>query len=89
MLPERAINPEATVMAPYHPGAIELYKEIGRWSEVVEAANKKRLAHVEKVNKRWAACVEEALERIARTGKKVETVKEWREIVEKEIGLLP
>ncbi len=47
-----------------------------------------RTFHLEKVNKRWAAFAEEAQDRIAKTGKRVDLAKEWREIVEKEIGLV-
>ena len=88
MKPERAIVPEATVMAPFHPGAIKFFKEVGLWKEAHERANQKKLAHLEKVNRRWAAFAEEAQDRIAKTGKKVDLGKEWREIVEKEVGLV-
>jgi hypothetical protein len=88
MKPERII-PEMTVMGPFHPGAIKFFKEIGVWKEVHETANKKRLAQMEKANKRWLAYLEESHDRMAKTGKKVDPLKEWPEIVEKEIGLLP
>lgn len=87
MKPERAIVPEATVMAPYHPGAIKFFKEIGLWKEAHERANQKKLAHLEKVNKRWAVFAEDAQDRIAKTRKTPDLAREWREIVEKEVGL--
>ena len=83
------IRPEAMVMAPFHPGSIKLFKEIGMWTEAHEAVQKKILDHLEKVNKRWAAYVEDAPERIEKTKKPVNVEKEWREIVEKEVGLSP
>ena len=86
---DRAITPESTIMAPYHPGAIKFFKEIGVWKAAHEAANSKRLAHLEKVNKRWTVFVEESEEKMAKTKKKVDPAKEWKEIVEKEIGVLP
>ena len=86
---ERAIIPEATIMAPFHPGAIRFFKEIGVWKRAHEEANKKRLVHLEKIEKRWEAFVEEAEERMRKTGKKVDPTKEWPMIVEKEIGVLP
>ena len=86
---DRAITPESTIMAPYHPGAVKFFKEIGVWTAAHEAANSKRLAHLEKLNKRWAVFVEESEEKMAKTGKKVDPAKEWPAIVEKEIGLLP
>lgn len=89
MKPERAIIPEITSMAPFHPGAVKFYKEIGRWNAALEEAQKKKLAHLDKVNKRWAAFAEEAQDRIAKTGKKVDLNKEWRDILDKEIGLTP
>jgi len=83
------IRPEAMVMAPFHPGSIKLFKEIGLWTEAHEAAQKKILDHLEKVNNRWAAYVEDAQERMEKTKKPVNVEKEWREIVEKEVGLSP
>ena len=76
-------------MAPFHDGAVKFFKEIGVWKEAHEAAQKKQLAHLEKVNKRWETFVEEAQDRMAKTQKKVDLATEWREIVEKEIGLSP
>jgi uncharacterized protein len=89
MRPERAIIPVTTILAPYHPGAVKFFKEVGVWNEDLEAANKKRLIQMEKATKRWLVFTAEAQERMAKTGKKVDLVKEWREIVEKEVGLLP
>jgi hypothetical protein len=87
MKPERAIIPEITVMAPFHPGAVKFYKEIGRWNAALEEAQNKKLAHLEKVQKRWDAFVDEAEEKISKTKKKVDIGKEWREVLEKEVGL--
>jgi hypothetical protein len=89
MKPERAIIPEITSMAPFHPGAIKFYKSIGKWNAALEDAQKKKLAHLDKVNKRWAVFVEDAQDRIAKTGKKVDLNKEWRDILDKEVGLTP
>lgn len=89
LLPDRAIIPEATIMAPFHNGAVKFFKEIGMWKEAHETANKKRLAHLEKLNKRWLVYLEDAHERMLKTEKKVNPEKEWWAIVEKEIGLLP
>lgn len=50
--------------------------------------NQKKLAHLEKVNKRWTAFAEDAQDRMAKTGKKVDLAKEWRDLVEKEVGLV-
>jgi hypothetical protein len=86
---ERAIIPEVVIMAPYHNGAIKFFKEIKVWTEAHEAANKRRLEHLEKINKRWEAFMEEAEEMMKKTGKKVDPTKEWPLIVEKEIGMLP
>jgi TRAP-type uncharacterized transport system substrate-binding protein len=86
---ERAIVPEAVVMAPYHSGAIKFFKEIKVWTAAHEEANNKQLAHLEKVNKRWAAFTEEAEEKMAKTKKKVDPTIEWPLIVEKEVGMLP
>jgi hypothetical protein len=86
---KRGITPEATNLAPFHPGARKYFKEIGVWSKELEDANNKRLAHLEKVNKRWEAFMEEATERIAKTKEKIDISKEWMKIVEKEIGVLP
>jgi len=88
MRPEKII-PEMTALGPFHPGAIKFLKEIGIWKEAHEIANKKRLVQMEKVNKRWLAYLDEAHEKMAKTGKKVDPVMEWRLIVEQEIGLLP
>lgn len=88
MKPDRAVRPEATIMAPFHPGAVKFFKEVGLWKEAHEAAQKKRLAQQAKVESRWVTYVDEANEKMLKTGKQV-TPKEWREIVEKEIGLLP
>jgi uncharacterized protein len=88
MKSDRAIVPEATVMGPFHPGAVRFFKEVGLWKEAHERANQKKLAHLEKLNRRWATFTEEAQDRIAKTGKKVDLVAEWREIVEKELGLV-
>lgn len=85
---ERGISREATIMAPYHPGAIKFFKEIGVWKEAYETANKKRVEHMDKVKKRWSVFVKDAQER-TKTGKKVDLPNEWREIIEKEIGLKP
>jgi hypothetical protein len=41
------------------------------------------------LGKRWLTYLDEAHEKMAKTGKKVEPAKEWRLIVEQEIGLLP
>jgi TRAP transporter TAXI family solute receptor len=87
MKPERAIIPEITVMAPFHPGAVKFYKEIGRWNKDLEEVQSKKLAHVQKVQKRWDEFVEEAQARIAKTNKKIDVSKEWREVVEKDVGL--
>jgi TRAP transporter TAXI family solute receptor len=89
MRPDLAVYPEVTIMAPFHPGAVKFFKEIGMWTTEMEAANNKQLAHLEKVNKRWEAFVSEAEERMKKTGKKVDPIKEWPAIVEKEIGLAP
>jgi uncharacterized protein len=89
MKAERAVIPEITVMAPFHPGAIKFYKEIGRWNKDLEEAQKNKSAHIEKVNKRWATFAEDAQSRMAKTQKKVDLATEWREIVEKEMGLSP
>lgn len=88
MKTERGVVPESTVMAPFHPGAIRLFKELGLWKAQHEAANAKKLAHLDRIGKRWTAFTEEAQDRMAKTGKKVDLAKEWREIVEKEVGLL-
>jgi TRAP transporter TAXI family solute receptor len=88
MKPERGVVPEAAVMAPFHPGSIRLFKELGLWKDAHEAANAKKLAHLEKVQKRWAAFTEDAQDRMAKTKKKIDLAKEWREIVEKEVGLV-
>ena len=88
MRPERII-PEASIMAPFHPGAIKLFKEIGVWTDAHEKKNNQRLAHLEKVNKRWETYTEEAPERLKKTRKKINVRDEWQKIVEKEIGLLP
>jgi TRAP transporter TAXI family solute receptor len=88
MVPERII-PEASIMAPFHPGAVKFFKEIGVWTDKHEMRNQQRLAHLEKVNTRWEAYVEEARERLAKTRKKINVRKEWEKIVETEIGLLP
>ena len=87
MKPERAIAPDVTKMAPFHPGAVKFFKEIGRWNKDLEVAQKKKLAHLDKVNKRWAIFTEEAQDRIAKTRKKVDLNKEWLDILDKEIGL--
>ncbi len=89
MRPERAIIPEIATMAPFHAGAVKFYKEIGRWNPALEEAQNKKLAHLEKVNKRWAAFSEATQEKIAKTGQKVDLPKEWREILDKEVGLNP
>lgn len=89
MKPERAIIPEITSMAPFHPGAIKFFKEIGRWNPAMEDAQKKKLAHLDRVSKRWVTFTEEAQDRIAKTGKKVDLNKEWRDILDKEVGLAP
>jgi TRAP transporter TAXI family solute receptor len=89
MRPERAIIPEITSMAPFHTGAVKFFKSIGKWNAALEDAQKKKLAHLDKVNKRWAAFAEDAQDRIAKTGKKVDLNKEWREILDKEVGLAP
>ena len=81
---DRATMPEITVMAPFHPGAVKFYKEIGKWSPALEEAQNKRIAQSEKVNKRWEVFVQEA-----KTKKKTDIEKEWHDTVEKEIGLLP
>jgi hypothetical protein len=57
------------------------------WKEAHERANQKKLAHLEKVNKRWAVFAEDAQDRIAKTRKTPDLAREWREIVEKEVGL--
>lgn len=89
MRSERAIRPEATIMAPFHPGAVKFFREIGVWKDAHDVAQKTRLAHLDKVNKRWLTFVQEAQDRLAKTQKKIDLTREWREIVEKEIGLLP
>lgn len=89
MRPERAIIPEIMAMAPFHPGAVKFFKEIGRWNAALEEAQNKKLAHLEKVNKRWATFAEETQDKIAKSGKKVDLNKEWRDILDKEIGLNP
>jgi TRAP transporter TAXI family solute receptor len=86
--PERII-PEMTALGPFHPGAIKFLKEIGIWKEAHEIANKKRLVQMEKVDKRWGTFVDEVEEKMAKTKMKVDIAKEWREIVEKEIGMVP
>jgi hypothetical protein len=88
MRPERII-PEMTALGPFHPGAVKFLKEVGIWKEPHEITNKRRLVQLEKVNKRWLAYLEEAHEKMAKTGKKVDPMKEWPIIVEQEIGLLP
>lgn len=67
----------------------KFYKEIGRWNAALEEVQNKKIAHLEKVQKRWDAFAEEAQGKMAKTGKKIDVGKEWRDIVEKEIGLLP
>ena len=37
-----SVSPDAAI--PYHPGAIRYYKEVGLWSDAMEAAQKKHLA---------------------------------------------
>lgn len=88
MRPDRII-PEASIMAPFHPGAIKFFKEIGVWTDDHEKRNNQRLAQLEKLNQRWDVYVEDARERLAKTKKKINVQKEWGEIVEKEIGLMP
>ncbi|MBI2207684.1 MAG: TAXI family TRAP transporter solute-binding subunit [Candidatus Rokubacteria bacterium] len=88
MKTERGIVPDATVMAPFHPGAVRFFKEIGVWKDAHEKANAKKLAHLDRVQKRWATFTEDAQDRMAKTKKKVDLAKEWREIVEKEVGLV-
>jgi TRAP transporter TAXI family solute receptor len=89
MLPERAIRPESTVMAPYHNGAIKYFKEQGWWTEKHEEANNKRLDLEKRVQARWEKFVEEAQEQMAKTGKKIKPEEEWPEIVKNDVGLLP
>jgi TRAP transporter TAXI family solute receptor len=86
--PDRII-PEASIMAPFHPGAIKFFKEIGVWTDAHEKYNNLRLAQLKKVNERWAAYLEEAQERVAKTKKKVDVQAEWTKIVKDEIGLRP
>lgn len=86
--PDRII-PEASIMAPFHPGAIKLFKEIGVWTAEHERRNNLRLTHLAKINKRWDAYVDEARDRLAKKRKKIKVRKEWEEIVKNEIGLLP
>jgi uncharacterized protein len=88
MLPERGIIPEATTMAPYHPGAIKYFKEAKLWTAAHEEAQQKRIAQLDKVNKRWTTYTEDAQDRIT-AGKKVNMEKEWRDILDNEVGLLP
>jgi TRAP transporter TAXI family solute receptor len=88
MEPKRAIRPEATDLSPYHPGAVRLFKEIGVWNEDLEAANQKRISHLERVQKRWDKYVANAQDRMEK-GEKVILKKEWEKIVETELGLLP
>lgn len=88
MTPDR-ILPEASIMAPFHPGAIKLFKEIGVWTDKHENRNRQRLAHLAKVNKRWDTFLDEARKRLAKTRKKINVRKEWEEIVKKEIGFMP
>jgi hypothetical protein len=89
MRTERAVIPQATAMVPFHPGAVKFFKEIGRWNAALEEAQNKKLAHLDKVNKRWETFVEETQDKIAKSGKKVDLNNEWRDIVDKEIGLNP
>ena len=89
MLPKRAIRPEATVMAPFHIGAIKFFKEVGLWTKELDKANKKKLTQLKKVNQLWKKFVEESEEKMAKTKKKINPLKAWPPLVAKEVGLVP
>lgn len=83
------MDPRVVRMAPFHKGAVKFFKEIGAWKPLNEVANNNALAHLEKVKKRWDAFVIECENRMAKTGKKINTKKEWPLIVRKDVALLP
>jgi len=89
MEPKRAIRPEATEMAPFHVGAIKLFKEVGLWTPELDKANKAKLTHLKKVNELWEKFVEESEQTMAKTGKKIDPLKAWPPLVEKKVGLTP
>ena len=86
---ERAITPEATIMAPYHNGAIKYFKEIGVWTPAHEAANNKKLAQLKKLNDAWEAYCDDAQKRMKESGKKIKAIDEWPQIVHDKVGMLP
>jgi len=69
-----------------HP---KFHKEIGRWNAALEEVPNKKIAHLEKVNKHWATFTGDAQDRMVNTGKKVDLAKKWREIIDRDIGLVP
>ncbi len=89
LMPERGIVPEVTLLAPYHNGAVKFFKEVGLWTKAHEDAQKRRLVQDEKVKRFWKEYTEEAQARMVSTGKKIDVAQEWREIVEKKVGMIP
>lgn len=89
MMPKRAIRPEATVMAPFHMGAIKFFKEVGLWTKELDKANNKKLTQLKKVNQLWNKFVEESEAKMAKTRKKIKPLKIWPPLVAEKVGLVP
>ena len=86
---KRGITPEASIMAPYHNGAIKFFKEIGVWSPAHEEANNKKIDQLKRVNEAWEVYCIDAQQRMKENGKKIQPIDEWPAIVREKIGMLP
>jgi TRAP transporter TAXI family solute receptor len=84
---ENGVKPGVTKMAPFHPGSIKFFKEIGAWTAEHEAANQKKLAEVTAWKNRWDKFLQEAT-KITEGGKRVKVHDEWTKIMVEEFGFV-
>lgn len=82
---ESMLQPGAVINAPFHPAAIEFFKDKGLWTSELEEANLGKLKQVNEAKKLWDSFIEDFKAK-EKDGQKADIEDEWKETFKREVG---